>query len=254
MLANRPLKTIITVPFQKQHWVAFYNMYRNYEIFYCNFRRYVIGGGKYPYECKTKTPTGLVAPTLYSHHDLLTVNEIFCRLDYLANTDIKVVVDVGSNIGISALYFLTRNKQAKCYLFEPDPNNIPKLHHNLSDYKARYELHEKAVSDENAEVKFGIESTGRYGGIDVKTGNYISVACLDINEVLENILSKEKQIDILKLDIEGAELKTIAAIKPSFLKRIKHIYIEAEPETALHTELFQGVQYGSVYQMTNKYL
>jgi len=44
--------------------------------------------------------------------------EIFCRLDYLAKTDIKVVVDIGSNIGISALYFLSRNKQAKCYLFE----------------------------------------------------------------------------------------------------------------------------------------
>ena len=175
-------------------------------------------------------------------------------MDYFANTNIKVVVDVGSNIGISALYFLTRNKQAKCYLFEPDPNNIPKLHHNLSNYKARYELEEKAVSNEKAEVKFGIEKTGRYGGIDVKTGNYISVACLDINEVLENILSKEQQIDILKLDIEGAELKTVAAIKQSFLKRIKHIYIEAEPKTALHSELFEGIQYGSVYQMKNKYI
>lgn len=172
----------------------------------------------------------------------------------MANTDIKVVVDIGSNIGISALYFLSRNQQAKCYLFEPDPNNFPKLHQNLSDYKVQYELHENAVSDENAEVKFGIESTGRYGGIDVKTGNYISVTCLDINDVLEDILSKEKQIDILKLDIEGAEIKTVAAIKQPFLKKIKHIYIEAQPETALHTELFDGVQYGSVYQMTNKYI
>lgn len=254
MFANRPLKTIIAVPFQKRHWVAFYNMYRNYENFSCNFSRYVIGGGKYPYECKIKTPIGLIAPTLYTHHDLLTVNEIFCRLDYFANIDIKVIVDVGSNIGISALYFLSRNQQAKCYLFEPDPNNIPKLNHNLSDYKARYELHENAVSDENAEVKFGIESTGRYGGIDVKTGNYISVTCLDINDVLEDILSKEQQIDILKLDTEGAEIKTVVAIKQSFLKRIKHIYIEAQPETALHTELFDGVQYGSVYQMTNKHI
>lgn len=72
--------------------------------------------------------------------------------------------------------------------------------------------------------------------------------------MLENVFSKEKQIDILKLDTEGAELKTVKAIEPSFLKRIKHIYIEAEPEIALHEKLFDGVQYGSVYQMKNKYL
>ena len=69
------------------------------------------------------TPVGMYDMTLYSCHDILTVNEIFCRNDYPASQDLRVVVDIGSNIGISAAYFLTRNNQVRCYLFEPDPKN-----------------------------------------------------------------------------------------------------------------------------------
>ncbi len=45
----------------------------------------------------------------------------------MAPRDISVVVDFGSNIGISALYFLTRNQDIKVYLFEPVPQNILRL-------------------------------------------------------------------------------------------------------------------------------
>ena len=56
-----------------------------------------------------RTPAGVVAPTLHSSHDMFTVNEVFCREDYACGPGIRTVVDVGSNIGISALYFLTRD-------------------------------------------------------------------------------------------------------------------------------------------------
>ncbi len=47
-------------------------------------RRYFLQGGSYPCPWPIRTPAGLVSPTLYSPHDMLTVNEIFCRRDYPA--------------------------------------------------------------------------------------------------------------------------------------------------------------------------
>jgi FkbM family methyltransferase len=252
MFGNRDLNQILRAIIGKQHYIALLNMYRNYPNFFENLRRYLTASGCYPYEIQVRTPTGTIKPTLYSHHDLLTVNEIFCRLDYSADKNINTVIDLGSNIGISALYFLTRNKTSKCYLFEPDPRNIEKLRKNLLGFEERYNLSEKAVSNECGEFDFGIEPTGRYGGIGKNTGNKIKVTCLDINGVLGEILEKEDYIDILKIDIEGIEIYTVEGIKGEYLKRIRKIYLEAYPQRCIHPSYFHQKQYGGVCQLINK--
>ncbi len=251
MMGNRNAKQIFTAVLGKQHYVALFNMVKNYPASWQNISRYLTGAGQYPYDIEVKTPLGMISPRLYSHHDLLTVNEIFCRHDYFADEYIRTVVDLGSNIGISALYFLTRNKQSRCYLYEPDKRNIAKLRKNLAGFEERYELAAKAVSHESGQVDFGIESIGRYGGIGQKTGETIKVECLDINDVLEAILNKAATIDILKIDTEGVEIKTVQAIQAKFLNRIKKIYIEAKPADQLHPDLFWQKQYGSVCQLIN---
>ena len=79
-----------------------------------------------------KTPTGTITPQMHLSDDRLTVNEIFFRLDYEAPETIKTVVDFGSNIGISALYFLTRSKDTRIWLFEPNPKNVEKLRQTVA--------------------------------------------------------------------------------------------------------------------------
>ena len=251
-IGGRPLLRVLRAAFEKRHYTALWNIYRNYPDSVENLKRYVTARGEYPYHIEVRTPVGNIRPVLYSHVDLLTVNEIFCREDYLADEKVNIVVDVGSNIGISALYFLTRNHTSRCYLFEPDPRNVEKLRLNLARFGPRYALRTEAVSDISGMARFGIESTGRYGGIEVDTGEYIEVPCLDINEVLKEILAMEEIIDILKIDTEGLEVRTVKHIRADFLKRIRRIYIEANPEEDLHPEIFDQRQYGSICQLVNK--
>src|SRR4051794_22557992 len=71
--------------------------------------RYVTGRGTYPYPVRVRTPAGTIELDLHSAHDLLTVNEIFNRVDYPADEKTQVVVDIGANIGVSATYFATRS-------------------------------------------------------------------------------------------------------------------------------------------------
>lgn len=234
------------------HYVAFWNMLWRYPDFVECFGRYLFGRGEYPYSIRVRTPTGQIRPTLFTRHDMLTVNEVFCREDYRANRDIRVVVDVGANIGISALYFLTRNRMATCHLFEPDVRNVRKLCHNLTGFDGRIVLREVAVSDYSGPCSFGIEPTGRYGGIDVMAGERIEVESVHINGVLESILCAHDTIDILKLDTEGAEIRTVEAITKDLLLNIREIYLEARPRTRIHPTIFNQRQYGGVCWLRNK--
>lgn len=251
MLGDRKISKILGSTVDKRHYRALWNMRSTLPNHNKDLWRYLTGHGDYPYDIDIVTPQGLIRPRLHSHHDILTVNEIFCRLDYPADPVDRVVVDVGSNIGISALYFLTRSLDTRCYLFEPDPRNVTRLRSNLAGFEGRYRLAEKAVSDRLGTVEFGIEPSGRYGGIGLDTGESISVDCLDINTALQEILERERRIDILKVDTEGMESRTVQAIRPELLRLIKRIYLEAHPSWRLHPGVFRQRQYGSVCQLTN---
>jgi len=238
MLGGRPLSRVLKEAVRPRNYVALARMVRVCDQPLDVARRYFLGGGHYPYECDVRTPLGVVRPMLYSHHDVWTLVEIFCREDYRASRSTKVVVDVGANIGISALYFLTRNPACRCHLYEPDPRNIARLRANLAQHDGRWRLHEAAVGPEAGPVDFGREPTGRYGAVGARTLDVIRVPCLSINAVVEQVLAEEPKIDVLKVDTEGLEESTVAAIEPRLLERIEAIYFESERPAKLHADRF----------------
>jgi FkbM family methyltransferase len=180
----------------------------------------------FPREVRVRTPTGPYRITLYSPHDLITLVECFARLDYEVAEDIRCVVDFGSNIGISALYFLSRNDSTRVYLFEPVPQNIERLDRNLILFKGRYYLKSAAVGTSAGDARFGCEATGRYGGIGVSSPDSITVAVEDANAVLRTILAREDAIDVLKIDVEGMEIPILSHLADDVLERIRVIYAE----------------------------
>ena len=207
--------------------------------------RYLLGRGTYPTSIKVRTPLGHADIRVDSFHDLLTVNEIFARKDYHAPRDIDVVVDIGSNIGISAIYFLTRNRDSRVFLFEPLPRNIDALKANLRGYEARYVLREVAVGTNNGMVEFGWEDTGRYGGVGRAGKRRLDVPCRDINDVLAEILREVGRIDVLKIDVEGSEEDLLRHASREHLRRIRRIYAECDGRR-IELPGFRHRQYGPI--------
>jgi len=248
-IAGRPLGAILRAPFQARHLVALVNMLRVYPRPWRELSRYLLGRGSYPYACRVRTPLGTRVLTLDSHHDLLTVNEVFCRLDYRCSPGLRTVVDIGSNIGVSALYFLTRDPGATCWLFEPDPHNLARLRANLAGFEDRYVLDERAVADTGGRVRFGVEPTGRYGGIDVETGTSIEVDCVAIDDVLTRVLAETDGIDLLKIDTEGAEARTVRAIRPDLVRRVRRIYLECTAFEEFDPTLFRQSRRGQCIRL-----
>jgi FkbM family methyltransferase len=226
LLGDRPLGFVAREAVRPSNWAALARMPRRYPHPVEGARRYFTPGGTYPYGCEVRTPLGTVAPTLHSQHDMITVNEIFCREDYQVGDKAEVVVDIGSNIGISALYFLTRSERARVWLYEPVPTNVERLRENLFGFEGRWRLDESAVADLEGEEVFSIEPTGRYGGLGSGHAESIPVRVRHIDEVLREVLEMEPRIDVLKLDTEGVEARTLAAASPELLSRVGVIFAE----------------------------
>jgi FkbM family methyltransferase len=226
---NRKATTIAKALFQVRHYRAAAAMLVMYKQPLSAAPRYLFASGHYPAKVPIRTPLGVVEPTLYSHDDMLTVNEIFCRGDYRCAPEIRTVVDFGSNIGISALYFLTRNTYSRAYLFEPLPMNLGRLRENLRGFEGRYQLSPMAVSLAGGEADFGCEVTGRYGGIGLVKDTTLRVPCISAVEVLKGVLGRHGEIDVLKIDVESLDREILLSIPPEILRRIKNIFIEVEP-------------------------
>ena len=251
-IAGRDTSTIVKSVLDRRHYIAARNMVRLYEHPADMFRRYLTGTGTYPTTVRVKTPMSRLDLHLYTPHDVLTVNEIFCRDDYHADAADKVVVDFGSNIGISAAYFLSRGPDTFIYLFEPLPANITKLKENLKRFEGRYKLDEVAVGPEEGEVSFGWEETGRYGGVNAEMANTLTVMCRNSTKVLEDVIAEHGTVDILKVDIETLEEAVVDAIPLDAARKIKKIYVEFtfthNPLAATHDLR----QYGTIAQFTLK--
>src|SRR5829696_5842772 len=157
LLGDRPLGFVAREAVRPSNWVALTRMPRRYPHFVDGARRYFTASGTYPYRCEIRTPLGKVAPELHSQHDMITVNEIFCREDYRIHFGAEVVVDIGSNIGISGLYFLTRSEGVRVWLYEPVPQNVERLRENLHAFQGRWSLDQSAVADREGEGVFSVE-------------------------------------------------------------------------------------------------
>ncbi len=249
---KRPLKNIFLAAFQKRNFVGLYNILTHFEHPIGALFRYFFHCGNYPMKINIRNKKSWLSFDLETPDTELTLIEIFCQKDYPANESDRVIVDIGSNVGISAIWFLTCSTNSYLYLVEPDPKNINKLKNNLVKYKDRYKLKEIAVSDFSGSAEFSVEPTGRYGGLGQERKEKIKVEVVHINSLLEEIIEKHHQIDILKIDTEGQERKILKAIDNRYLNKIRKIYLDEFMTKSEMPKNFNYKQYGCVCQLTHE--
>lgn len=184
-------------------------------------RRYVNSAyGAYPWQARLRTPLGIATLTVHHPHDVRTINEVFCRRDYGAARGTgapRVVVDIGGNIGVSAVFFVTRRPDATVHVWEPVPTNVSALRANVAQFADRVVVHEQAVAPTPGPASFFIEPVGRYCGLAEHYEHALqvqefTVECVGIADILASVVAAEGVIDLLKIDTEGSEAAIVAAI------------------------------------------
>lgn len=140
--------------------------------------------------------------------------------------NIKTIVDLGSNIGLSALYFLKKFPGSTIFCVEPDPDNFKLLKKNLwPEINSRQAICINAgISAEDGLGKLEFTRYRQNTRISTSTkSSGIEVSLISLNKLIaqNNIL----QIDLLKIDIEGGEADLFKT-NLQWLSAVRHLLIE----------------------------
>ena len=148
--------------------------------------------------------------------------EIFVEEYYRfgATNDTPVILDCGANIGTSVIFFKRLYPKARVTAFEANSDIADILKENLNANNIRdVKVIEKAVWINNEGIEIGIEDSD--ASSIYKEENKTKVPSVRLKDILE----KEKHIDMLKIDIEGAELEVLNDCKGS-LSIVANMFIE----------------------------
>jgi FkbM family methyltransferase len=142
--------------------------------------------------------------------------------------DIKnpgVVLDIGANLGVWSKYILYRGAN-KVYCFEPNKKAIEHLKRTLiGDNNTK--IIEKAVYKENSTLKFFIDENNSLTSSLLEQSGHspaYDVEAITLEESL-NLIGEDK-VDLVKMDIEGAEFDIIDNLDSKTADRISSFLIE----------------------------
>ncbi len=146
---------------------------------------------------------------------------VFRRMnDFVAAHDAPVILDCGANIGYTTLHYKRRYPRARITAFEPDPQFAPLLRRNLArNGAADVRVVEAAAWTADGTAPWIME--GRDGSRLAAPGDgSTSVATVDLASYLT-----ETDVDLLKLDVEGAEFALVPHLAGR-LARVRSVLVE----------------------------
>lgn len=168
-------------------------------------------------------------------------------LPFLA--DVRVVLDVGANCGAASVHFARHHPEATVHAFEPASGPLEVLRRNAARHR-------------NIQVHpFGLHATDQrvplwFGSGDSIVGSVVRVDEAGGSEEVELRAAGPwaaaegiDRIDVLKLDVEGAEVEVVESLAP-LLPGVQVIFVEYDSRQARHRlaelvepthELYAGV-------------
>ena len=176
-------------------------------------------------------------------------SEIFVRQDYFfeCESPAPLILDCGSNIGMSVLFFKRLYPASRIVAFEPDRQTFEVLRSNVQNNRfSNVELHNQAVYPTDGHIEF-YSDPGHPGSLAMSTarerfpGREVAAQSVEAVRLSPFI---QGEVDLLKMDIEGAEGAVMAELAESGkLRSINQIFLEyhhhLNPEQDHLSELFR---------------
>ena len=160
-----------------------------------------------------------------SSSDIDVFEQIFIDEDYRCGVDFepKTILDAGANIGLSAVYFSITFPGADIIALEPEDTNYEFLEYNTEEFPCITPI-KKALWYKNTRLNITNPNEPSFSFSVTENDSFQG----PVEGVTVDALMQEyglETIDILKIDIEGAE-KEIFAEKPAWVSRVRMIFIE----------------------------
>lgn len=169
-------------------------------------------------------------PNFYLLYKDVFVNRIY---HFEAVRSDPMILDCGSNIGMTILYFKHVYPQARIVGFEPDPRVFPLLQENMDrNHLKDVKLMPAAVAGKEGSLRFF--SDGKYGsclsehltGVPPEGWSEHQVPSIRLRDYLKD------PVDFLKMNIEGAEWEVLADSEDR-LGQVREMVIEYHHQPGL---------------------
>lgn len=173
--------------------------------------------------------------------DLWVLDELFMGDEYKAVVrtdlgDVRQIVDLGANAGMSIRFWLNRWPDAKVIGVEPDDQNIEVCGLNAGQHRGGANVslvqacvagHERAVILDRThhESMYAMTEVSSAAKQTPETGDTISA--LTLPTILERC-NALPTIDLLKVDVEGAEREVFESCAP-WIGRVRFMVLEIHP-------------------------
>jgi len=154
---------------------------------------------------------------LYGPSLRILYDEIFAREEYLfeSSTPRPVIFDCGANIGVATLFFKWLYPESTVTSFEADPTTFGVLKRNIQQNDLQgVTAHNVALWSEDGNIPFFVKKDEE-GSLLMSamtnrtTGTEIRVEAKRLSSFING------RVDLLKLDVEGAEVKVICDLLES---------------------------------------
>lgn len=137
--------------------------------------------------------------------------------DFKTGNNSPVIYCCGANIGIEVVKLAQQFPSAKIKAFEPDAELFSLLKKNVEHNRLSVELYNAALSTSEGTTAFLRD--GKLGG-KIGSGN------AEVKTIrLRDLLMKENSIDLLIMDIEGAENSVVPDCEDQ-VHKVKHFFVE----------------------------
>ncbi len=162
--------------------------------------------------------------------------------------EISQVIDAGSNIGLTTLFIKWIFPTTKIYCIEPDPENIQLLQYNLNEVSKNdsvyiYKAGLLGQSKLNLNIGKDFRGGGNWARQTILSESETGLKSITVNDIIHQ--RSISTIDLLKIDIEGAETFLLEKDTDlSFLNLTKAIAIEIHDEYNCR---------GGIYEILLKY-
>lgn len=164
--------------------------------------------------------------------DIGTYKQIFLSQEYKfeTNSPPSLIIDAGANIGLTSIYFTNKYPNAKIIAIEPENENFKILQKNTCGYSNIQTIH-AALWHQNGEIELFDPGLGNWGfmtSANKKSNTQEGVIRHKIRAITINKLISDQNIekvDILKIDIEGAE-KEVFSDTSAWINKVDSMIVE----------------------------
>jgi FkbM family methyltransferase len=159
-------------------------------------------------------------------HDLISTIIVFCKQDYGKVTPGSVCLDIGANIGLFAMYAVSQNS-ATVLAFEANPETFNVMRYNIEQngLNSRILPYNLAVTGSTGEQVAFPRNPSPYNKITtVPSDDTVKVDTINLDSILH--LVPKQHVDLLQMDIEGAEYEVFTSVIGDSLQGVDEIRME----------------------------